>query len=128
MGIKENIKMLRKEHHLSQKEFASFIGASDKAVSTWEIGIRIPRMGAIQRIADRFGLQKSDLIEDHPDNFRFGTKAERLQCSASDNEKLVPKSKPDDMDAQLLLDAITQLSPDDFRLVVSLVLRLLSRR
>ena len=64
MGISENIRNLRECHNLTQAEFGSIAGVSDKAVSTWENGIAEPRMGAIQRIADHFGLTKSDLIED----------------------------------------------------------------
>ena len=64
MGIKENIKSLRLKHGLSQKELADIAGVSDKAVSTWELGTNEPRMGAIQKIADHFGILKSDIIED----------------------------------------------------------------
>lgn len=66
MGIKENIKALRESHDLSQKELAKIAGVTDKAVSSWETGEREPRMGAIQKIADYFGLRKSDIIEDSP--------------------------------------------------------------
>lgn len=65
MSISENIRILRKKYKLSQKDLAQIAGVTDKAVSTWERGIKEPRMGAIQRIADHFGLKKSDLIEDN---------------------------------------------------------------
>ena len=58
MGISENIKLLREQYGLSQKELGQIAGVSDKAVSTWEQGIKEPRMGAIQKIADHFGIQK----------------------------------------------------------------------
>ena len=63
LSIGHNIKDLRLQHNLSQKEFAAIAGVSDKAVSTWENGTKIPRMGAIQKIADHFGLLKSAIIE-----------------------------------------------------------------
>lgn len=65
MGISENIKLLREQYGLSQKELGQIAGVSDKAVSTWEQGIKEPRMGAIQKIADHFGIQKSNIIEDN---------------------------------------------------------------
>lgn len=65
MPIGENIKRLRVMHGLSQKELAQIAGVSDKAVSTWENGTKEPRMGAVQKIADHFGLKKSNLIEDN---------------------------------------------------------------
>ena len=64
MGIKENIKLLREKYNLSQKDLALIAGVSDKAVSTWESGAKEQRMGAIQKIADHFGLKKSNIIED----------------------------------------------------------------
>lgn len=64
MGIKENIKLLREKYNLSQKDLAIIAGVTDKAVSTWESGAKEPRMGAIQKMADHFGLKKSNIIED----------------------------------------------------------------
>ena len=64
MSISKNIKLLREKYRLSQKDLAAIAGVSDKAVSTWERGLKEPRMGAIQKIADHFGIKKSNLIED----------------------------------------------------------------
>ena len=64
MAIGTNIKRLRERHALSQAELAAIADVSDKAVSTWENGLKTPRMGAIQKIADYFGITKSELIED----------------------------------------------------------------
>lgn len=65
MGIKENIRILRDKYNLSQKDFAKIAGVTDKAVSSWENGTKEPRMGAIQKIADYFNIQKSNIIEDY---------------------------------------------------------------
>ena len=64
MGIRENIVNLRKQHGLTQDELAKIAGVSRGAVSQWEGGFSEPRMGAVQRMADYFGIKKSDLIED----------------------------------------------------------------
>ena len=63
MSIGRNIQVLRSKHGLSQRELAGIAGVSDKAVSTWELGKKVPRMGAIQKMADYFGVRKSDIIE-----------------------------------------------------------------
>ncbi|MBQ7630968.1 MAG: helix-turn-helix domain-containing protein [Selenomonadaceae bacterium] len=63
MAIGENIKSLRLQHGLSQAELANVAGVSDKAVSSWEQNKSVPRMGAIQKMADYFGVQKSAIIE-----------------------------------------------------------------
>ena len=67
MSIGSNIKELREKNGLSQEALGKIAGVTDKAVSTWENDLKIPRMGAIQKIADYFGITKSELIEDHPE-------------------------------------------------------------
>lgn len=64
MGIRENIIELRKRERLTQEELAKIAGVSRGAVSQWEGGFSEPRMGAIQNIADYFGMSKSAIIED----------------------------------------------------------------
>lgn len=64
MATGKNIKKLREKYDLSQKDLAKIAGVSDKAVSTWENDLKEPRMGTIQKIADHFGLQKSNIIEE----------------------------------------------------------------
>jgi repressor LexA len=65
MGIPENIKRLRVLHDLTQEELGKIAGVSGKAVHTWEAGMREPRMGAIQKMADYFRVSKSDIIEEN---------------------------------------------------------------
>lgn len=79
MGIGENIKKLRIEHGLDQAQLGEIAGVSDKAVSTWENNISIPRMGAIQKMADYFGVTKSVIIEEAPNaTLSYGGSDEKL--------------------------------------------------
>jgi SOS-response transcriptional repressors (recA-mediated autopeptidases) len=64
MSIAENIKRIRLEHGLSQAELGKIAGVSDKAVSTWELGIKVPRMGAVEKMATYFGIAKSVIVDD----------------------------------------------------------------
>ena len=66
MSIAENIKRIRLEHGLSQTELGKIAGVSDKAVSTWELGIKVPRMGAVEKMANYFGIAKSAIVDDAP--------------------------------------------------------------
>jgi len=66
MGISERIKHLRDLHNLTQAELGRIAGVSDKAVSTWENGSAEPRMGAIQKMADYFGISKGWIIGESP--------------------------------------------------------------
>ena len=63
MSISDNIKSLRTQHGMTQLEFGRIAGVSDKAVSSWESGLSIPRMGAIEKISSYFHVPKSVLID-----------------------------------------------------------------
>lgn len=62
--IGNNIKKLRETYKLTQADLGKIAGVSDKAVWTWENCTAEPRMGAIQKIADYFGIPKATLIDD----------------------------------------------------------------
>lgn len=85
MSIAKNIRRLRELHGLTQQEFGAIAGVSDKAVSTWENGVKVPRMGAVTRLAEHFGIPKSEILDDgavtplHDD--RFAKALDRL-CNA----------------------------------------------
>ena len=64
MSIGSNIKKLRVKYGLTQQDLADIAGVTNKAVSAWETGAKEPRMGAIEKIAVRFGIKKSNIIED----------------------------------------------------------------
>ena len=64
MSIGQNIKALRESHDMTQAQLGRVAGVTDKAVSTWEADIKVPRMGAIQKIADYFHVPKSAIIDD----------------------------------------------------------------
>lgn len=61
--IGTQIAFLREKYDLTQDELASKLGYSKQTVSNWETGLKNPRMGAIQKIADYFGVTKSFIID-----------------------------------------------------------------
>lgn len=66
MSIADNIKRLRTAENLSQAELGKIAGVTDKAVSTWEAGLKTPRMGAVEKMAAHFGVPKSAILDDAP--------------------------------------------------------------
>ena len=64
MSIGDNIKRLRLAENLSQAELGKIAGVTDKAVSTWESGLKVPRMGAVEKMAAHFGVPKSVILDD----------------------------------------------------------------
>ncbi len=63
MSLGSNIKRLREANGMTQEELAKVLGVSPASVSYWESDVKVPRMGAIQKMADRFGVLKSEIIE-----------------------------------------------------------------
>ena len=63
----ENLRKQIEMRGLTQKEVADGIGESVQTVSAWACAKSLPRMGKIQRLADYFGVEKSDLIDEKPE-------------------------------------------------------------
>ncbi|EGP4752364.1 helix-turn-helix domain-containing protein [Enterococcus faecium] len=61
--IGTQISSLRKKFGLTQEDLANKLGFSKQTVSNWETGLKTPRMGAIQKMADLFNVSKSFIIE-----------------------------------------------------------------
>lgn len=66
MSVGDNIRKIRISHDLTQEEFGKIADVSSMAVSQWENDRAVPRMGAVQRISDYFGISKSEIIDDTP--------------------------------------------------------------
>jgi len=47
-----------------QTDIADYLGVSKSTVSDWCKGNMVPRMGKIEKLANYFGILKSDLIEE----------------------------------------------------------------
>lgn len=50
----------------SQKEVADAIDVLTSTFNTWCQGVALPRMGKVQALADYFGINKSDLLDEKP--------------------------------------------------------------
>lgn len=61
--IGEQISYLRAKKRMTQEDLALQVGYSKQTISNWETGLKTPRMGAIQKLADFFGVSKSYIIE-----------------------------------------------------------------
>ena len=62
--IADNIKALRKNYSLTQGQLGEIAGVTDKAVSTWENGVAVPRMAVARRISEHFGISLSEILEE----------------------------------------------------------------
>lgn len=67
MSIGLNIRRLRESNSLTQEEFGRIADVSAMAVSQWENGRAVPRMGAVERISRYFGISKGEVIDSAED-------------------------------------------------------------
>ena len=61
--IGEYILNYRKEHNITQSEFASLIGVSTQAVSKWEREICYPDIFLLAEISELIGISIDDMIK-----------------------------------------------------------------
>ena len=57
-----NIRKLRESRGLTQMQLAEHLGVSFQAVSTWEKGIKVPRSGALEKLAKFFGVSRAEVM------------------------------------------------------------------
>lgn len=60
----KNLKKYMYLNSKTQTDLINDLGFNKSAVSTWCSGSRLPRMDKVQLLADYFGIEKSDLLEE----------------------------------------------------------------
>ncbi len=62
MSFSENLKQIRKEHHLSQEELAELLDVSRQAVSKWEQGQRYPEVEKLLLLSSKLNISLDALM------------------------------------------------------------------
>lgn len=99
----------------NQADIATLLNVSQAAVSNWCKGIKMPRMDKVQALADYFGINKSDLLEDKPEpehdsSYYINEDAKELAQFLFEN----PEYK-------VLFDAAKDVSADDLEMVKTII-------
>lgn len=63
MRYNENLRKIREELNLTQKDFAERIGYNFRTVSNWELGFRVPSIFVIKKISKEFSISLDDLFD-----------------------------------------------------------------
>ena len=71
--MSKNIKYYLSRKHLNVKDFAKQLGFKYTTVLDWVNGNTYPRIDKIEKMAKYFGVNKSDLVEEHKDNEQDNT-------------------------------------------------------
>ena len=118
LGNKEIFsKNLRKYIEISgkdRKDIAKELGYSYSTFTDWYNGNVYPRIDRIEKIANYFGVKKSDLIEEHNDDEYY----------LNDDTKQIAQEIFENKDLKMLFDATRKVSADDLKLVYEMVKRM----
>lgn len=98
----------------TQKEVAQAIGVIPTTFNTWCLAQALPRMGKVQLLADYFGINKSDLIEDNSDTeYYLDAETAKKAQEIFENKQL-----------SLLFDAARDAEPEDLETVHTMLMAL----
>ena len=100
-----NLKRYVSQSGKNQKDIADDINVSPQTFNTWMKGIAIPRMGKIQKLADYFHINKSQLMEKEQENFFIDEKTRRIAQEIADNIIKEAEAKADQIVADANRDA-----------------------
>ena len=86
---------LRKEKGMTQQELASRLGVTDRAVSNWENGRRMPDVSLLKPLADILGISVNELFvgEKIPEEKKLSTSEENLLETLQTANKVDKKSR-----------------------------------
>ena len=111
----KNLQRLLNNSGKTQAEVAKDIGVSPQTMNTWIRGIAIPRMGKIQKLANYFGVDKSQLIDDVESINKYYLNEETAR---------IAQQIYDDPDLHALFDAARDSDPEDMKMAADLLKRL----
>ena len=88
--IAQNLALYRKLNGLTQSELADAIGYSNKSVSKWELGERMPDVLVLVLLSDIYGITVSELIGQTP---KTKDTNEKIKASEKDRKALEKAKK-----------------------------------
>ena len=101
------------QNRKNQSDLIRDLGLSSSTVSNWCTGLKLPRMGTIQMIADYFGIEKSDLLEDKKEDYYLNKETAKIAQEMHDNSQL-----------KLLFSAARDASPEDLEATYNILMAL----
>ena len=85
-----NLNQCMEEKGVKQTDICALLSVSKSTVSSWCSGEKMPRMDKVETLADYFGIQKSDLIEEKG---AFTQKEEAPAISVAEALRIFAESK-----------------------------------
>ena len=102
MTVGEKIRVLRTNNNMSQATLANRLPISEDAVQKWEVGKNKPCLEDLKKIAEIFGIDLMELIDDEKEILHYD---EEQLCNKLENYYCVGDSEHDVYEAGLAKNA-----------------------
>lgn len=112
-----NLNYFMSLNNKTQIDIINDLGFNKSAVSTWCNGTRLPRMDKIDALAKYFGVNRSDLIEEHTHQQGSGYYTNRETAK-------VAQEIFENKELRALFDVQRDMEPDDLRALHNMALAL----
>lgn len=98
MTVAENIKRLRKEKSMTQKQLGAACGMAESTLRQYELGLRNPKIDTIRKISNGLSVSMSELLEGCWDEYKseiqedFGKSVRNLSFSMSNMSEQIKET------------------------------------
>ena len=110
----KNLKYYMERSGKNQKEMAAVVGVSAPTFNEWLKGKKFPRIDKIEKLAQYFGILKSDLIEEKTTEHR------EMQQKNSTLADITVRMR-NDKDFFSLVEGLNELNPEQLESVMQIV-------
>ena len=107
MEFKDRIRLLRKEHKLTQREIADKIGVTHRTYQNYEAGTSMPSGAVLAKLASLLGISM-DMLSGTSDNSVEEAENQELCVLLGEMQALFSGGKLRDEDKKYVIDALTE--------------------
>lgn len=111
----ENLKRYLEANNKQPVDIVNDLGIPFSTVSNWINGLKLPRMGKVEMLADYFGIEKSDLLEKkrEPESYYLNPETAEIAQDIFENKEL-----------RMLFSVQRDMDPEDLKALHNMALAL----
>lgn len=107
----DNLNRIMAEHEKTPANLVADLDIPHSTLSNWTSGLKMPRMGKIEMLANYFHCEKSDLLEEHSAEYYENKEVAELANRIRENSQL-----------KALFDVQSDLEKDDLDAILQMAL------
>lgn len=107
----DNLNRIMAEHEKTPANLVADLDIPFSTLSNWTSGLKMPRMGNVEKLANYFHCEKSDLLEEHSPEYYENREVAKLADKIRGNTQL-----------KALFDVQSDLEEDDLDAILQMAL------